>query len=346
MEGKGVNRYEKEISNVPLKNRLTRPFTRALTQQGGRQGTRKTRKLHFVGVTSVRGPRSNSAPRTLSTRNKRACVCQFYVQARNDIPPLHRVAMLSTALERERAKIFGGSSRLLASVDSGLDRVDLEAVLLLDPLPPALLVSGGLDVCYRMVSRAVSGGFRRAGNGIGCLRTSALSNVLDGFLDRHPRRPPDDLLALELVLLLLVAVDAVAEHEERALEGAEGGSESQHRREALDCSRHHQFLLSRFRRGWISGDNLQGRPRMLPAAKPPRATDQASSFSRRLNAVRDTKQYAVGAAAIKKKALKSAHVPIPTTVEAGPRTSETDDGRAPREDAKGADVGAHHGVPD
>ena len=36
---------------------------------------------------------------------------------------------------------------LLAAIDGGLDGVDLEAVLLLDPLPSSLLVARRLDTC-------------------------------------------------------------------------------------------------------------------------------------------------------------------------------------------------------
>lgn len=115
------------------------------------------------------------------------------------------------------------------------------------------------------------------------------------------------------------------------------------------------------RRGFCRGENVQGRPIMVPAANPPRATDQTSSCSRRFIDVRDTKQYAVGAAAMG-KALKladhSIKPPSPksnSSMERGgegsivrrkQRTGETNDGSAAGEDAKGADVPPGHGIAD
>ena len=46
----------------------------------------------------------------------------------------------------------GVFSTLLAALDGGVDRVDLESVLFLDELPPPLLVAGGTDACEAIVS--------------------------------------------------------------------------------------------------------------------------------------------------------------------------------------------------
>lgn len=148
----------------------------------------------------------------------------------------------------------------MATFDGCADRVNLNAVLFVEMLASALLKA-------------------RATN------AAALANLGNGLLDRNTRRSAHNLLALELVVLVLPAIQTAAHQGECALDATDKSAEAKDNRCALDYKRTMLVHAIQFATG-VSND-IQGKPRTPPAMKPPKAAAQGSSFSRKFIIVRE-----------------------------------------------------------